>query len=107
MLINDKSVLKDVLQSVAGTWDLSSDDGWKVLELGKVRLFKKILTKGSNVLPKRFLNNRNEVCPVMLFTKNGMTGQTLDLQQNAIEANYLWSNWSSLPFFGGASNGQS
>ena len=80
MLINDKSVLKDVLQSVAGTWDC-----WKVLELGKVRLFKKILTKGSNVLPKRFLNNRNEVCPVMLFTKNGMTGQTLDLQQNAIE----------------------
>ena len=85
MLINDKSVLKDVLQSVAGTWDLSSDDGWKVLELGKVRLFKKILTKGSNVLPKRFLNNRNEVCPVMLFTKDGITGQTLDLQQNAIE----------------------
>lgn len=85
MLINDKSVLKDVLQSVAGTWDLSSDDGWKVLELGKVRLFKKILMKGSNVLPKRFLNNRNEVCPVMLFTKNGMTGQTLDLQQNAID----------------------
>ena len=85
MLINDKSVLKDVLQSVAGTWDLSTGDGWKVLELGKVRLFKKILTKGSNVLPKRFLNNRNEVCPVMLFTKNGMNGQTLDLQQNAID----------------------
>lgn len=85
MLINDKSVLKDVLQSVAGTWDLSTNDGWKVLELGKVRLFKKILTKGSNVLPKRFLNNRNEVCPVMLFTKNGINGQTLDLQQNAID----------------------
>lgn len=85
MLINDKSVLKDVLQSVAGTWDLSTDDGWKVLELGKVRLFKKIIQAGSNVLPKRFLNNRNEVCPVMLFTKDGITGQTLDLQQNAIE----------------------
>lgn len=85
MLINDKSVLKDVLQSIAGTWDLSTDDGWKVLELGKVRLFKKIIQAGSNVLPKRFLNNRNEVCPVMLFTKDGITGQTLDLQQNAIE----------------------
>lgn len=85
MLINDKSVFKDVLQALTGTWDLSSDDGWKVLELGKVRLFKKILTKGSNVLPKRFLNNRNEVCPVMLFKKNGITGQTLDLQQNAID----------------------
>ena len=85
MIINDKSVLKDVLQSVAGTWDLSSDNGWKVLEMGKVRLFKKLLSKGSNVLPKKFLNNRNDVCPVMLFTKKGLTGQTLDLQQNAIE----------------------
>lgn len=85
MVINDKSLLKDVLQSVAGTWDLSTDNGWRVLEMGKVRLFKKLLTKGSNVLPKKFLNNRKEVCPVMLFTKQGLTGQTLDLQQNAIE----------------------
>lgn len=85
MIINDKSLLKDVLQSVAGTWDLSTDNGWRVLEMGKVRLFKKLLTKGSNVLPKKFLNNRKEVCPVMLFTKEGLTGQTLDLQQNAIE----------------------
>ena len=85
MIINDKSVLKDVLQSVAGTWDLSTDNGWRVLEMGKIRLFKKLLTKGSNVLPKKFLNNRKEVCPVMLFTKKGLTGQTLDLQQNAIE----------------------
>ena len=85
MIINDKSVLKDVLQSVAGTWDLSADNGWKVLEMGKVRLFKKLLSKGSNVLPKKFLNNRKEVCPVMLFTKLGLTGQTLDLQQNAID----------------------
>lgn len=85
MVINDKSVLKDVLQSVAGTWDLSTDNDWRVLEMGKVRLFKKLLTKGSNVLPKKFLNNRKEVCPVMLFTKKGLTGQTLDLQQNAID----------------------
>ena len=63
MIVNDKSTLKDVLQSVAGTWDLSSDNGWRVLEMGKVRLFKKLLSKGSNVLPKKFLNNRKEVCP--------------------------------------------
>lgn len=85
MIINDKSLLKDVLQSVAGTWDLSTDNDWRVLEMGKIRLFKKLLTKGSNVLPKKFLNNRKEVCPVMLFTKEGLTGQTLDLQQNAID----------------------
>lgn len=77
--------MKDVLQSVAGTWDLSTDNDWRVLEMGKVRLFKKLLTKGSNVLPNKFLNNRKEVCPVMLFTKKGLTGQTLDLQQNAID----------------------
>lgn len=85
MIINDNSVLKDVLQAIAGTWNLSTDDDWKVVESGKVRLFKKLLTKGSNVLPKKFLNNRKEVCPVMLFTKDGLTGQTLNLQQNAIE----------------------
>ena len=85
MTINDRSVLADVLQSLAGTWDLSTNDGWKAIELGKIRLFKKLLTKGSNVLPKKFLNNRKEVCPVMLFTKNGLTGLTLGVQQNAIE----------------------
>lgn len=85
MTINDHSVLADVLQSLAGTWDLSTNDGWKAIELGKIRLFKKLLTKGSNVLPKKFLNNRKEVCPVMLFTKNGLTGLTLGVQQNAIE----------------------
>jgi len=85
MTINDSSVLADVLQSLAGTWDLSTNDGWKAIELGKIRLFKKLLTKGSNVLPKEFLNNRKEVCPVMLFTKNGLTGLTLGVQQNAIE----------------------
>lgn len=85
MTINDHSVLADVLQSLAGTWDLSTNDGWCCIELGKIRLFKKLLTKGSNVLPKKFLNNRKEVCPVMLFTKNGLTGLTLGLQQNAIE----------------------
>ena len=87
MIINDKSVLKDVLQALAGTWDLtkSEENGWCCIELGKIRLFKKALSKGSNVLPNKFLNNRDEVCPAMLFTKDGLTGQTLNLQQNAIE----------------------
>lgn len=87
MTINDKSSFNDVLQALAGTWDLtkSDDNEWYCIEIGKIRLFKKLLTKGSNVLPKKFLNNRKEVCPVMLFTKDGLTGQTLDLQQNAID----------------------
>lgn len=86
MLINDKSVMKDILQAIAGTWDFTNEDnGWKVIECGKLRMFKKILTTGSNVLPNKFLNQRNEVCPVLLFTKDGLKGQVLDLQQNAIE----------------------
>lgn len=86
MLINDRSVLKDVLQAIAGTWDLSTDKAsdWKVLEMGKVRIFKKVLEAGSNILPNKFLNNRKEVCPAMLFTKDDMTGQMIDLQQTAI-----------------------
>ena len=87
MIINDKSTLKDVLQALAGTWNLNKnkEDGWCCIELGKIRIFKRVLEAGSTVLPKKFLNNRKEVCPVMLFTKVGLTGQTLDLQQNAIE----------------------
>ena len=87
MIINDKSTLKDVLQALAGTWNLNKnkEDGWCCIELGKIRIFKRVLESGSTVLPKKFLNNRKEVCPVMLFTKKGLTGQTLDLQQNAID----------------------
>ena len=82
MLINDRSNLKDVLQAIAGTWDLSKDNvtDWKVIELGKLRIFKKVLEAGSTILPNKFLNNRKEVCPAMLFTKDDM----IDLQQTAI-----------------------
>ena len=86
MLINDRSNLKDVLQAIAGTWDLSKDNvtDWKVIELGKLRIFKKVLEAGSTILPNKFLNNRKEVCPAMLFTKDDMKGQMIDLQQTAI-----------------------
>ena len=36
---------------------------------------------------KSFLKYRKEVAPVLLFTKDNLTGQTLNLQQNAIEVN--------------------
>ena len=85
MDVNYKSSLDEVLQAISGTWDISvSNDGWKCLEMSNIRIFKKILTTGSNVLPQKFLNYRNNVTPVILFTKNGIKGQTIDLQQNAI-----------------------
>ena len=87
MNINNKSVFDDVLQAIAGTWNLSEDNGWRCAEIGKTRIFKKILKAGSNVLPEKFLKYRKEVAPVLLFTKDNLTGQTLNLQQNAIEVN--------------------
>lgn len=84
MEINYKSSLDEVLQALSGTWDISTDNDWKCLEMSNIRIFKKILTTGSNVLPQKFLNYRNNVTPVILFTKNGIKGQTIDLQQNAI-----------------------
>lgn len=84
MQINYKSPLDEVLQALSGTWDISTDNDWKCLEMSNIRIFKKILTTGSNVLPQKFLYYRNNVTPVILFTKNGIKGQTIDLQQNAI-----------------------
>ena len=86
MIINDKSSFKDVLQALAGTWNLTKnkEDEWCCIELGKLRIFKKVLEAGSTILPNKFLNNRKEVCPAMLFTKEDMTGQMIDLQQTAI-----------------------
>lgn len=85
MIINDKSSIRDLLQAIAGTWSLTSDNGWKCLEIGKARLFKKTCEAGSNVLPQKFLKERNEVNPVIEFRKDTITGQCLTLQQSALE----------------------
>ena len=87
MQINARSRLEDLIAAVVGTWELSSDKDWKCYEFGRARIFKKILKEGSNVLPEKFLKYRKEVAPVLLFTKDNLTGQTLNLQQNAIEVN--------------------
>lgn len=87
MEINQTSSLKDLTQALYGTWELSTDEneGWKCIEMGKLRIFKKVCQAGSNVLPQKFLNERTEVTPVLEFRKNNVTGQTLTLQQNAIK----------------------
>ena len=84
MIINDKSNIQDVLQALAGTWSVSEDNGWRCIESGKLRLFKKVCKAGSNVLPEKFLKERKEVTPVMEFHKDSLTGQTLTLQQSAL-----------------------
>ena len=41
MQINDRSTVGEILQAIAGKWDISINDYWKCIELGKMRIFKK------------------------------------------------------------------
>lgn len=85
MNINAGSTIKDILQSLAGTWNISVDNGWKCLEQGHLTLYKKLCGSGNNVLPQTFMNNRTEVVPYISFTKDGVSGGVINLQQQFIE----------------------
>ena len=89
MEINNTSPLKEVLQALSGTWDLSSGDGWKVIELGKIRLFKRLVEKdrssNSIALPSSLINDRTEVTPYLKFKKDTVSGGLINLQQTAID----------------------
>ncbi len=85
MNINAGSTIKDILQSLAGTWNVSVDNGWKCLEQGHLTLYKKLCGEGNNVLPQTFMNNRTEVVPYISFTKDGVSGGVINLQQQFIE----------------------
>ena len=89
MEINFASPLNEVLQALSGTWDLSSGDGWKVIELGKMRLFKKFVEKdrdsNSIPLPTRLIGNRTEVTPYLPFKRDTVSGGLINLQQTAID----------------------
>lgn len=88
MEINYKSSLDEVLQAIAGTWDVSVNNGWKCAELGKVRLFKK-LVDGALPLPDSFIERRNEITPYLVFHKDSVEGGVITLQDTAITANGL------------------
>lgn len=85
MNINAGSTIKDILQSLAGTWNISVDNGWKCLEQGHLTLYKKLCGSGNNVLPQTFMNNRTEIVPYISFTKDGVSGGVINLQQQFIE----------------------
>lgn len=84
MIINPGSTLDDIRQSIAGTWAVSTDKGWKVTELGKIKLYKKLCTEGTNALPDTFMSNRQDITGYLAFTKNNVTGGVITLQQQAI-----------------------
>lgn len=96
MEINNCSGLGEVLQALNGTWERSIDDGWTVLENGKLKIYKK-LTKGdgetgSITLPPKFMNQREDITPYLRFTKNGVKGGIITLQDNALELNNTTNN---------------
>lgn len=88
MQVNDKSTLSEVLQAISGTWDVSVSNGWRCAELGKVRLFKK-LVDGASPLPDSFIERRNEITPYIVFHKDTIEGGIITLQDTAISANGL------------------
>lgn len=88
MQINYSSSLSEVVQALSGTWDISSSNGWKVAELGNVRLFKKLVDSQSP-LPDTFINNRTEITPYIVFHKDSIEGGIITLQDTAITANGL------------------
>lgn len=89
MEINLTSTLNEVLQALSGTWNISTGDGWKVLEIGKMRLFKKLVEKdrddSSIALPSQFINNRQEITPYLTFKRDSISGGLINLQQTAID----------------------
>lgn len=88
MDINDRSTVGEILQAISGTWDISVNDGWKCAEIGKVRLFKK-LVDGASPLPDAFIERRNEITPYLVFHKDSVEGGVITLQDTAITANGL------------------
>lgn len=88
MVINYKSSLEEVVQALSGTWDLSTTNEWKVVELGKIRLFKKWV-EGQSPLPDSFIERRTELVPYLVFHSDSVEGGTIKLQDTAISADGL------------------
>lgn len=91
MTINQGSKIEDIKEAVKGTWSVSTDNGWKCVELGAIKLYRKLCQKGINVLPSKFLQNREDVVGYMAFTKDNVTGGVIGVQDQAItlESNAL------------------
>lgn len=85
MLINFGSNIDDIKQAIAGTWSVSQDDGWRCVELGHIKLYKKMCKAGKTVLPSTFMKERTEVVGYMAFSKDDVTGGCITLQDQYIE----------------------
>ena len=81
MIINQTSKIQDILQAVKGTWNITSDTDWKCLEMGELKLYKKLCKAGNNVLPKTFIEQRTDITPYIIFTKDSISGGIITLQE--------------------------
>ena len=88
MIINDRSGIGEILQAINGTWSISTDNDWKCIELGKFRLFKKLVNI-SSPLPEKFIDSRQEITPFLVFQKDTIEGGIITLQDTAITAQGL------------------
>ena len=84
MNINERSTVADILEAIQGTWDYTKGD-WTCYELGKITIWRKLCAAGKNVLPDKFLNNRESVTPYLKFERNSVSGGCITLQQQYIE----------------------
>jgi len=85
MILNYGSSIREILGALSGTWSLSKDGDWLCLEQGNLKIFQKLCNRGKNVLPDKFMKNRDTVTPYMVFYSHGITGGCITLQQEYIE----------------------
>ena len=81
MIINQTSKIQDILQAVKGTWNLTKDDEWRCLEMGELKIYRKLCKAGNNVLPKTFIEQRTDITPYIIFTKDSISGGIITLQE--------------------------
>jgi hypothetical protein len=84
MLINFGSKLEDIRQAVKGTWNLTKDDEWRCLEMGELKIYRKLCKAGNSVLPKTFIEQRTDITPYLVFEKDKVSGGIITLQEQYV-----------------------
>lgn len=87
MNINERSNISDILEAIQGSWDYYKDSStsWVCYEMGKIKIWRKLCQKGKNVLPDKYLKDRESVTPYLKFAKDSVTGGCITLQQQYID----------------------
>ena len=84
MTINFGSKIEDIRQALQGTWNLTKDNEWRCLEMGELKLYRKLCKAGNNVLPKTFIEQRTDITPYLVFEKDKVSGGLITLQEQYV-----------------------